>query len=144
MNECFNPGSERYAVTRIEVIKVLPEINESEDPNDLIMDPWKIFECEENKAVCKIRFQDEDFLTDNREATFYVRAIQEPTERINGKNLRCTYDAEGNCIETNFCYGGYKTDIDDNCVSMSEERAWSSPIYLSPLLKPNLAASKLD
>ena len=122
----------------------MPEINESEDPNDLIMDPWKIFECEENKAVCKIRFQDEDFLTDNREATFYVRAIQEPTERINGKNLRCTYDAEGNCIETNFCYGGYKTDIDDNCVSMSEERAWSSPIYLSPLIKPNLAASKLD
>ena len=144
MNECFNPGSERYAITRIEVIKVLPEINESEDPNDLIMDPWKIFECEENKAVCKIRFQDEDFLTNNREATFYVRAIQEPTERINGKNLRCTYDAEGNCIETNFCYGGYKTDIDDNCVSMSEERAWSSPIFLSPLIKPNLAASKLD
>ena len=144
MNECFNPGSERYAITRIEVIKVLPEINESEDPNDLIMDPWKIFECEENKAVCKIRFQDEDFVADNREATFYVRAIQEPTERINGKNLRCTYDAGGNCIETNFCYGGYKTDIDDNCVSMSEERAWSSPIYLSPLIKPNLAASKLD
>ena len=144
MNECFNPGSERYAVTRIEVIKVLPEINESEDPNDLIIDPWKIFECEENKAVCKIRFQDEDFLTDNREATFYVRAIQEPTERINGKNLRCTYDDEGNCIQTNFCYGGYKTDINDNCISMSEERAWSSPIYLSPSINPNLAASKLD
>ena len=143
MNECFNPGSERYAVTRIEVIKVLPEINESEDPNDLIIDPWKIFECEENKAVCRIRFQDEDFLTDNREATFYVRAIQEPTERINGKNLRCTYDDEGNCIQTNFCYGGYKTDINDNCISMSEERAWSSPIYLSPSI-PNLAASKLD
>ena len=144
MNECFNPGSERYAVTRIEVIKVLPEINESEDPNDLIIDPWKIFECEENKAVCRIRFQDEDFLTDNREATFYVRAIQEPTERINGKNLRCTYDDEGNCIQTNFCYGGYKTDINDNCISMSEERAWSSPIYLSPSINPNLAASKLD
>ena len=144
MNECFNPGSERYAVTRIEVIKVLPEINESEDPNDLIIDPWKIFECEENKAVCRIRFQDEDFLTDNREATFYVRAIQEPTERINGKNLRCTYDDEGNCIQTNFCYGGYKTDINDNCISMSEERAWSSPIYLSPSINLNLAASKLD
>ena len=144
MNECYNPGSERYAVTRIEVIKVLPEINESEDPNDLIIDPWKIFECEENKAVCRIRFQDEDFLTDNREATFYVRAIQEPTERINGKNLRCTYDDEGNCIQTNFCYGGYKTDINDNCISMSEERAWSSPIYLSPSINPNLAASKLD
>ena len=34
-------------------------------------------------------------------------------------------------------------DIEDNCISMSEERAWSSPIYLSPL-KPNLAISKLD
>ena len=108
------------------------------------MDPWKTFECEENKVSCKIRFQDEDFASDNRDATFYVRAIQEPSERINGKNLRCTYDDEGNCIETNFCYGGYKTDIEDNCISMSEERAWSSPIYLSPLKKPNLAISKLD
>ena len=133
MNECFNPGSERYSISRIEIIKVLPEINTSENPEELIMDPWKTFECEENKASCKIRFQDEDFVSDNRDATFYVRAIQEPTERINGKNLRCTYDDEGNCIETNFCYGGYKTDIEDNCISKSEERAWSSPIYLSPL-----------
>nr|GIR52273.1 MAG: hypothetical protein CM15mP61_09820 [Gammaproteobacteria bacterium] len=144
MNECFNPSSERYSISRIEIIKVLPEINTSENPEELIMDPWKTFECEENKASCKIRFQDEDFASDNRDATFYVRAIQEPSERINGKNLRCTYDDEGNCIETNFCYGGYKTDIEDNCISMSEERAWSSPIYLSPLKKPNLAISKLD
>ena len=144
MNECFNPSSERYSISRIEIIKVLPEINTSENPEELIMDPWKTFECEENKASCKIRFQDEDFVSDNRDATFYVRAIQEPTERINGKNLRCTYDDQGNCIETNFCYGGYKTDIEDNCISMSEERAWSSPIYLSPLKKPNLAISKLD
>jgi hypothetical protein len=42
------------------------------------------------------------------------------------------------------CLSGYKTDIEDNCISMSEERAWSSPIYLSPSKQTNLAISKLD
>ena len=53
----FQSSSERYSISRIEIIKVLPEINTSENPEELIMDPWKTFECEENKASAKLDFK---------------------------------------------------------------------------------------
>lgn len=63
-------------------------------------------------------------------ATYYVRAIQEPSMKINADNLRCTYDEEGNCTEVNICYGDDRTSRDDDCLGEIEERAWSSPIYV--------------
>ena len=65
-----------------------------------------------------------------RDATYYVRAIQESSSTINAENIRCNYDNQGNCLEVNICYGDYRTPKDDDCLSMSEERAWSSPIYV--------------
>ena len=41
------------------------------------------------------------------------------------------FDEEGNCKKVNICYGNYKTSREDNCTMMSEERAWSSPIYIN-------------
>ena len=51
---------------------------------------------------------------------------------MNAGGLRCQYDADGNCVKVNPCYGDYRTPYDDDCLSPNEERAWSSPIYLSP------------
>jgi hypothetical protein len=50
---------------------------------------------------------------------------------VNGGNLRCTYNEEGECIKVNICYGDARTDKEDDCLTLSEERAWSSPIYLN-------------
>lgn len=62
-----------------------------------------------------------------------MRAIEEPSLRVNGDNLRCEYDDQGNCIKVNICHGSYLTDKKDDCVSLSEERAWSSPIYVNKI-----------
>jgi hypothetical protein len=64
--------------------------------------------------------------------TYYVRAIQEPTDAVNGKGLRCDYDENGNCVKARPCFGDYRTEWSDDCLSPVEERAWSSPIFLVP------------
>ncbi len=129
--ECYNPSSERLKITRVEIIKITPQINSSEAIDDLILDPWLSLPCEDNESGCKIEFEDSEFIKNDREAIYYVRAIQEPTDTINGSAPRCTYDKEGNCIEVNPCWGDYRVDKDDLCLSKEEHRAWSSPIFVS-------------
>ena len=63
---------------------------------------------------CEVKFEDKDFIKDDRQAVYYARAIQEPTETINGDALRCTYDDQGNCLEVNPCYGDYRIDENDS------------------------------
>ena len=129
-NECYNPSDERKIIKRIEVIRVFPQISKDEDIASLIEDPWQSFDCPINQEGCEITFNDPEFLMKQRDATYYVRAIQESSSTINAENIRCNYDNQGNCLEVNICYGDYRTPKDDDCLSMSEERAWSSPIYV--------------
>ena len=129
-NECFNPTSERRKITRIEVIRIRPQVTPNEDVAGLIDDPWKIYQCNDTGNGCSFSFTDSDFFAGGRMSTYYVRAIQEPTEKINGDNLRCTYDDNGNCVSLNICYGDDRTKEGDDCNAMVEERAWSSPIYV--------------
>ena len=49
---------------------------------------------------------------------------------VNGDNLRCVYDAEGNCTEIRPCHPDFRTPDSDECLADVEERAWSSPIYV--------------
>ena len=69
-----------------------------------------------------VEFEDPEY---TRDSTYYVRAIQEGTLAINGNNI--TLDEVG---DVTICKGSYKTGLTDDCLSVSEERAWSSPIYL--------------
>ena len=60
-----------------------------------------------------------------------VNLIEEPSLAVNGDNLRCERDVQGNCIRSNPCSGsGHLTDYDDDCLAEIEERAWSSPIFV--------------
>ena len=74
-------------------------------------------------AGCEVEFEDPSFGKGGREVAYYVRAIQEPTPAINGQGLRCTYDAEGRCVEVNPCYSNDRTPADDDCLGETEERA---------------------
>ena len=129
-NECYNPGDERKAITRIEVVRIRPRENDSETSAELIEDPWRVFPCTDTDGSCSIEFTDPDFVQRQREMIYYVRAIQEPTPAVNGAGLRCEYDEDGLCVAVNPCYGDYRTDRSDDCLSPNEERAWSSPIYV--------------
>ncbi len=127
-NECYNPGSQRKALDRIEIVRILPRQQDSESTSDLIQDPWRSFDCEGD--TCEIEFEDPDFVREGREMIYYARAIQEPTPAVNAGGLRCDYDENGVCIAVNPCYGDTRTDPDDDCLAPNAERAWSSPIYI--------------
>ena len=79
---------------------------------------------------CTIEFEDEEYTSAARDTVYYVRAMQEPTQKINADALRCDYDAAGNCVKINICHGGWPTRETDNCLSETEDRAWSSPIFV--------------
>jgi hypothetical protein len=130
--ECFNPGDTRRKITRIEVVRIRPQSYTDEPISGLIDDPWKVIKCSGDVSGCAVEFEDTEFLHARRKTLYYVRAIQEPTPAINAGGVRCEVDSEGRCIKAHPCYGDYRTAPDDDCLTMNEERAWSSPIFITP------------
>ncbi len=128
--QCFHPTDRRKQITRIEVVRIRPQARADEPVAGLIEDPWRVFECPPSQAGCVVQFEDSEFAGSGRDATYYVRAIEEPSPAVNGDPLRCKTDEDGTCLEVNLCYGDYRTPADDDCLSTIEERAWSSPIYV--------------
>lgn len=124
--ECYNPSDRRHRITRIEVIRITRQQSEGEPVEDLIEDPWKTIACPTEGDLCVVDFEDPSFTGRGRETLYYVRAIQEPTPTVNAGGVRC----EGEVCEP--CYGNYRTAEEDDCLADSEERAWSSPIFLLP------------
>ena len=117
--ECYNPSNERNIIQQIEIIKITPQSYIGEAVSPLIQDPWKIIPCN-GTGECVVEFEDQNY---SRDSVYYVRAIQEPTPAINGAPL---------FKRDNFklCKGSFRTDLQDDCLSMTNERAWSSPIYV--------------
>lgn len=129
--ECFNPSDERHLITQIEVVRIRPQRFAGEDIESLIEDKWLVLPCDDQGLGCSVEFTDEDFPESQRDALYYVRAIQETTERVNGKNLRTTFDESGKAVTLDPCYGDNRTAKDDNCLAPAGHRAWSSPIFVS-------------
>ena len=124
--ECYYPGERRRKITRIEVVRVRPQIRAGENVSALIEDPWRSFACEPDPAGCAVTFEDPGFAAGARDAVYYVRAVEEPAPKINAGQLRCERDAEGNCTKVELC----GSDDADDCLAPHEPRAWSSPIYV--------------
>jgi hypothetical protein len=131
LGECYNPSDERYAIDRIEVVRIRPQSYRGEPVEDLIEDPWLVHQCNTAGEVCEFNFSDPAFATGNRDALYYARAIEEPIDMINAANLRTTFDEEGNAVATNPCYGDYRTPATNECLAKAGHRAWSSPIFVS-------------
>jgi dienelactone hydrolase len=128
--ECYNPSDARREIRRIEVVRIRPQQRPGEPLGALIEDPWRSLPCEPDPAGCSVVFEDPEFPATGRDTVYYVRAVEGPSLAVNAANLRCDYDAEGNCVRANPCWGDYRTDYADDCLAENQERAWSSPIYV--------------
>jgi len=126
--ECYNPSDERRRITRIEVIRIRPQSHEGESVDSLIEDPWKSFACNDSGSGCSLEFDDPSFESGQRDALYYVRAIEEPTPAIDADNLRCQRDERGRCLEVHSCLD---VPNSDDCLAKTEQRAWSSPIFVA-------------
>jgi hypothetical protein len=126
--ECYHPSDQRRPITRIEVVRIRPQSRAGEPVEDLIEDPWKVLPCEPDPTGCTQTFTDPEFVRDGREALYYVRAIEAPSSAVNAGLLRCETDAAGACTKVHACIDAPESD---DCLAETEERAWSSPIFLS-------------
>jgi Protein of unknown function (DUF3604) len=129
--ECYNPSDERYRIERIEVVRIRPQRYAGEPVEALIEDKWKVLPCESSAHSCTVEFTDPEFSQGQRDVLYYVRAIQEATPTVNGKNMRPVLDEKGEVMSVSPCHSDYRTDVKDDCLSMAEHRAWSSPIYIN-------------
>ena len=125
--ECYYPTDERRPLSRIEVVRIRPQIKAGEPIGELIEDPWRVFPCSGDRAGCMATFEDPEFRESGREAVYYVRAFEEPMPGINADNLRCERDEAGACIHVSTC----PQSTGDECLAPHEPRAWSSPIFIS-------------
>jgi hypothetical protein len=125
--ECYHPSDERRAITRIEIVRVRPQDTPGEPVDGLIEDPWRSFACDGDPAGCSVTFTDPDFAGSGRDALYYARAIEAPSMAVNADGLRCDRDETGACLKTNACV---EVPYSDDCMGETEERAWSSPIFV--------------
>ncbi len=125
--ECYRPSDERRVISRIEVVRIRPQIASGEDVGGLIEDPWMTFSCPADPSGCRIEFTDAEHPQSGRDALYYVRAIEEPTPTVGADPLNCEFDANGRCVVVDPCYG---RPADDECLADAEHRAWSSPIFV--------------
>jgi hypothetical protein len=127
LGECYYPSDRREPIEAIEIVRIRP----GADVGDLasrIEDPWLRVPCPADPAGCAIQFEDAEFGA--RDAVYYARALQPATPAINGANLRARFDADGNPVGVDPCFGGWRTKGDDDCLAPVSERAWSSPLFL--------------
>ena len=59
--ECYNPGDARRAITRVEVVRILPQIDENEEIVGLVQDPWKVIPCPADGDGCRVAFTDPEY-----------------------------------------------------------------------------------
>jgi len=125
--ECYHPSDDRRPISRIEIVRIRPQDDPEEPVDGLIEDPWKVFPCAPSNDGCAVAFEDLDFVIGGRDTLYYARAVEAPSLAVNADNLRCERDASGECSSIDICLD--ESD-DDDCLAPTEQRAWSSPIFV--------------
>ena len=110
------------------MVRILPQVHAGEDVAPLIEDPWKVIACPGDGQGCQAAFWDGSFAASGRDSVYYVRAVEAPSPAVDADPLGCRYDGTGRCVTVNPCFG--RPDEDD-CLAETEERAWSSPIFVN-------------
>ena len=114
------------------MVLIRPQSSPDEAIGELIEDPWLTHACAPDSDGCKFEFEDPDFGASQRETVYYVRAIEEASDAVNAALMRCDYDTGGHCVSANICSASpLFTDPAEDCLASNEERAWSSPIFIS-------------
>ncbi|MAG33259.1 MAG: hypothetical protein CL908_20475 [Deltaproteobacteria bacterium] len=126
--ECYNPTAERRPISRIEIVRIEPQRTADEAIVGLVEDPWRTIECDLDPEGCVGTFVDEDWKSGGRDVLYYARAIEVPSLAVAADPLGCRRDETGRCVQVDPCFG--RPD-DDECLSQTEERAWSSPIFVN-------------
>ena len=75
-----------------------------------------------------MEFDDPDFAGAARDAVYYARAVEAPSLAIHADPLNCSYDETGRCVKIEIC--GAATPADEDCLGETQQRAWSSPIFV--------------
>jgi hypothetical protein len=130
--ECYRPGDRRKSITRIEVVRIRPQVSPDEKVAPLIENTWRVFDCPADGNGCTVEFEDPEYAAEKRPALYYARVIQQAQELIVGDPFGCEYDEEGNCVKRKYCIGA-NAKPDNNCLAMAEPRAWTSPIFVEYL-----------
>jgi hypothetical protein len=117
--ECYHPAETRRPITRIEVVRIRPDGE--------IDDPWRVLQCRGDAAGCHAFFTDDEFRSAGRSSVYYVRAIEAESPAVDADPLHCERDESGRCVRMAPCFD--RPD-DDDCLADTEQRAWSSPIFV--------------
>ena len=139
--ECYFPSDERRPITRVEVVRIRTQLDRDEPIAPLIEDPWKTLPCSGDSAGCEVVFSDPEFARAARGTSYYVRAIEAASPAVNAEPLGCKRDGNGVCIAVDPCFD--RPD-DDDCLAPSEQRAWSSPIFLDYAHTPEAAMRRIE
>lgn len=126
--ECYNPSTKRRAITRIEIVRIRPQRSPDEAIVGLVEDPWRVVDCEPDPQGCVATFSDESYMREGRDTLYYARAIEAPSLAVAADPLGCRRDESGRCVQVDPCFG--RPDSNE-CLSQTEERAWSSPIFVN-------------
>jgi len=129
MGECYNPADRRKAITRIEIVRIRPQVSPDESIAPLIENTWRVFDCPGDGSGCTVEFEDPDYTVGMRPTLYYARVIQASEPLIGGDPFGCEYDEDGNCVRRNYCIGS-NASPDNNCLAEAEPRAWTSPIFI--------------
>jgi hypothetical protein len=128
--ECYRPDAgRRKAITRIEIVRIRPQVRADEPVAPLIEDQWQVFDCPALGEGCEVEFEDPEYATGQRSTLYYARVIQAPELLIVGDPFGCEYNTAGDCTRRNYCVGE-NAKPDNNCLSEAEPRAWTSPIFV--------------